>query len=188
MIDRFSPSAREAIRRASAEASISRAPSVEVEHLFLGLLHDSDTIASQALLSCGLSLETVRNQLESGDDESPGALTFGVTAKSALEDALRKASVHRSSDIGPEHLLLAALECHGSRIASILSLAGTTPGEVRRRVIGFIQVGQFKPTVVTGLVHEYQYESQLVEDAVARVVRVFGEGGPERSFLEKEDR
>jgi hypothetical protein len=82
--------------------------------------------------------------------------------------------------------LLATLECDESRIISILALAATTVEEVRTRVIGLMQVGQFRPTIVPGLVREYQYESRLVEYSVARVERVFGEGGT-KSFPEGDD-
>jgi ATP-dependent Clp protease ATP-binding subunit ClpA len=181
VFDRFTLSARKSISMASAEAAICRSRSVEAEHLILGLLHDPGCIAGQALLSCGLRLETARTQLRNRDDGSLGTMTFGVTARLALEGSLRQAVADRSDYIGPEHVLLAALECDESRVASILALAGTTPGQVRRQMIGLTQASQFLPTLDPRLVHEYHYDPRLVEDAVARVKRVFGVGGTEKS-------
>jgi ATP-dependent Clp protease ATP-binding subunit ClpA len=186
VFERFSQAARTSIGMASGEAGIRRAAAVEVEHLVLGLLHDPESIAGQALSSCGLRLETARNRVLEEDDVPRDALSFGITAKSALEGALRNALAYQSKYIEPEHVLLAALESDESRVTSILAPAGTTVAEVRSRVIGFIQAGQFEPAIVSGLVREYHYESRLDEYGVARVQRVFGEGGTS-SFLDGDD-
>jgi ATP-dependent Clp protease ATP-binding subunit ClpA len=144
--------------------------------LILGLLHAPDSIAGQALLSCGLRLEIVREQFLDENNGCRGALMFGATAKSALEGALRKALAHRADSIEPEHVLLAVLECDEGRLTSILSLAGTTLREVGR-MIALIQADRFQPAILSGLVREYHRESRLDEFAVARVERVFRQAG-----------
>lgn len=60
------PSAKKAIDNAIEEAHNLNHNHVGTEHLLLGLLRDSETVAAQVLMNQGLKLEQVREKLSGG--------------------------------------------------------------------------------------------------------------------------
>lgn len=59
----FTPRVKRSLRLAAAEANVSRDTCIGVEHIFLGLLLESDGVAGRVLRGLGLSAETVREEI-----------------------------------------------------------------------------------------------------------------------------
>ena len=64
MMERFTPRARELVRRAVAIATESRASEVRPEHLFAGLLWDTDCLAVRVLEEQGVDLDRLHAELD----------------------------------------------------------------------------------------------------------------------------
>ncbi len=64
MFERFTDRARRVVVLAQEEARLLNHNYIGTEHILLGLIHEGEGIASQALESLGISLEAVRDQVE----------------------------------------------------------------------------------------------------------------------------
>jgi ATP-dependent Clp protease ATP-binding subunit ClpA len=88
----------------------------------LGLLREEEGVAARVLVSLGVSLEEVREQVArivgSGDEVTGGTISFTPRAKKVLELALREALSLGHNYIGTEHILLAvAFEGEGVAVS-----------------------------------------------------------------------
>jgi Clp amino terminal domain, pathogenicity island component len=97
--NRFTPTARAAIRTAQEEARGFGHDHIGTEHLLLGVLAEAPGIVD-------LSPEEVRAQLEPGNAQPTGRIPFTPDAKKALELALRAALTHGDAAIDSRHLLV----------------------------------------------------------------------------------
>jgi ATP-dependent Clp protease ATP-binding subunit ClpC len=110
VFERFTDRARRVLVLAQEEARLLNHGFIGTEHLLLGLIHEGDGIAAQALESLGISLEAVRDRVEekigpSGSDLT-GSPPFTPRAKKVLELSLREALQLGHNHIGTEHILL----------------------------------------------------------------------------------
>ena len=64
MFERFTDRARRVMVLAQEEARMLNHNHIGTEHLLLGLIHEGEGVAAQALESLGVSLPTVRQQVE----------------------------------------------------------------------------------------------------------------------------
>ena len=138
MFERFSDEARRAVVLAQQEARRLNHDYIGTEHILLGLLHDGENVAAQALQGRGITLEAVRQQVEEiigrGTGHS-GQIPFTPRAKRVLELSLREAIHFHHDYIGPEHLLLGLLrEGEGVAVQAIVRL-GTDLNRLRLQVI-----------------------------------------------------
>jgi ATP-dependent Clp protease ATP-binding subunit ClpC len=133
--NRLTKPVRAAIATAEEIATNHRTSSVGCDHLIVGLLNDDRTLASLALISCGIILANAERSLTFGTErriESFPALN--AEAKSALASSLSEALALRSNYIGPEHLLLAILTQATEGVRSLLAEANTNTRTVRAQV------------------------------------------------------
>ena len=141
MFTRFDDAARRVVVIAHDEARKLNHPSVDTEHLLLGLLCEGEGVAAKALESLGISLESVRQQVEEvtgqGQQAPGGHIPFTPNAKHVLEVSLREALQLRHNYIGTEHLLL-ALVGDKNNAARMLADTGADAQRVRERVLGLI--------------------------------------------------
>ncbi|MCS7189820.1 MAG: Clp protease N-terminal domain-containing protein, partial [Bacteroidia bacterium] len=111
----FSQKAREVVSQSREEAIRLGNDYVGVEHLALALLREeSDNAVYQLLVSLGVPVREVRKALEDWVRPPQARLTVGRIALSKqVEKVLRQASLEayrfRSTEVLPEHLLLAIL-------------------------------------------------------------------------------
>ena len=110
MFERFTERSRRVVVLAQEEARMLDHNYIGTEHLLLGLIHEGDGIAAQAIESAGLSLDVARVEVERmigrGGSAPYGHIPFTPRAKKVLELALREALALKKSYIGPEHILL----------------------------------------------------------------------------------
>jgi ATP-dependent Clp protease ATP-binding subunit ClpC len=139
MFERFSEGARRAVVLAQDEARRLNHDYIGTEHILLGLLHDSESVAARALEALGITLEAARQQVEEiigrGTKVPSGHIPFTPRAKKVLELSLREAMHFHHDYIGPEHILLGLLrEGEGVAVEALVRL-GADLNRVRGQVI-----------------------------------------------------
>src|SRR5215469_2723889 len=110
MFERFTDRARRVVVLAQEEARMLDHGYIGTEHLLLGLVHEGDGIAAKALEAMEISLDAVREQVETiigrGQHTESGHIPFTPRAKRVLELSLRESSLLGHNYIGTEHILL----------------------------------------------------------------------------------
>jgi len=142
MFQRFTDRSRRVVCLAQEEARLLSHNYVGTEHLLLGLLHEGEGVAAQALVSLGISLADVRGQVEEiiGHGRNPvsGHIPFTPRTKKVLELSLREALALGHHYIGTEHLLLALLREGQGVAAQVLTRLGADHARVREGVLGVL--------------------------------------------------
>lgn len=124
---------------AQEEARLLNHNFIGTEHVLLGLLHEGEGIAAEALRSLGVSLEAARSKVEEtigpAGNAPSGSPPFTPRAKKVLELSLREALRLKHDYIGPEHMLLGVIR-EGEGVASqVLVSLGADLRLVRQRVL-----------------------------------------------------
>ncbi|BBB01147.1 putative ClpX protein [Actinacidiphila reveromycinica] len=135
---RFTPRARTSVATAEQEAREARHSFVEPEHLVLGLLAQSDTLAYHALSALGTEPDRVRAAVATpGTEEQPlmGHIPVGAATKRTLQLVLREALRLGHNYIGTEHILLGVLSDEQQPAAVALTGLGVTHEAVERWVL-----------------------------------------------------
>jgi ATP-dependent Clp protease ATP-binding subunit ClpC len=139
MFERFTDRARRVVVLAQEEARILNHNYIGTEHLLLGLIHEGEGVAAKALEALGISLESVRQQVEEiigrGKDAPSGHIPFTPRAKKVLEFSLREATQLGHNYIGTEHILLGLLREGDGVAAQVLVRLGADLNRVRQQVI-----------------------------------------------------
>ena len=95
MFERFTDRARRVMVLAQEEARLLNHNHIGTEHLLLGLIHEGEGVAAQALESLGVSLPAVRQQVEEiigrGQQALAGRIPFTPRAKKVPELSRREA-------------------------------------------------------------------------------------------------
>ena len=111
---RFNERARSVVMASQNEAHAAGNGEIRPEHMVLGLLSLPESLAAEAVVAQGVSLEAVREKvtarLPAALDDVPALVPFDVRAKKALELTFREALRLGHDYIGTEHILLALLE------------------------------------------------------------------------------
>jgi ATP-dependent Clp protease ATP-binding subunit ClpA len=140
MWQRFTERARRVIMLGQEEAGKMGSVHVETEHLLLGLLLETEGVASQVLHKMDITADFVRDTIrQATPPENRGVepkLTRG--AKRVLELASDEARRMRHNYIGTEHLLLALLRERDGLAAEILLDVGLNLEDVRNQVMGYL--------------------------------------------------
>jgi ATP-dependent Clp protease ATP-binding subunit ClpC len=110
VFEQFTEPARQVVVFAQDEARALGHNYIGTEHVLLGLLREEEGLGARVLVSLGISLDAVRDQVAriigQGDDVQAGQIPFTPRAKRVLELSLREALQLGHSYIGTEHLLL----------------------------------------------------------------------------------
>jgi ATP-dependent Clp protease ATP-binding subunit ClpB len=126
----FTVRARDALAAAQNATRREEQQQVELEHLVLTLLEQEDGIASALLAELGCNLQSIRGQIEREITRFPrvkgGEVYLGPEVLHVLAVAEREARRLRDQYIGPEHILLGAVEEPRSAAGAILREAGAT--------------------------------------------------------------
>ena len=142
MFERFTDRARRVVVLAQEEARMLSHDYIGTEHILLGLIHEGEGVAATALESLGISLETVRQQVEEvigrGREAPSGHIPFTPRAKKVLELSLREALQLGHNYIGTEHILLGLIREGDGVAAQVLVRLGADLNRVRQQVIELI--------------------------------------------------
>ncbi|HLF70376.1 MAG TPA: ATP-dependent Clp protease ATP-binding subunit [Actinomycetota bacterium] len=143
MFERFTDRARRVVVLAQEEARLLNHNYIGTEHILLGLISEGEGVAAKALESLGVSLDSVRSQVEeiigSGTASPPGHIPFTPRAKKVLELSLREALQLGHNYIGTEHILLGLIREGEGVAAQVLQKLGADLGRVRQQVIQLLQ-------------------------------------------------
>ena len=137
-LGRLTGRARRVIILAQEEARRLDHNYLGTEHILLGLIHEGDGVASRALESLGITLETVRQQVEDivgrGRKAPSGHIPFTPRASKVLELSLREAMQLDHLYIGTEHILLGLLREGGGLAIQILVKLDARHDQIRDAV------------------------------------------------------
>ena len=139
MFERFTERARRVVVLAQEEARLLNHNYIGTEHILLGLIHEGEGLAAQALQNLGIKLESVRTQvvetLGQGAQSPTGHIPFTPRAKKVLELSLREALQLGHNYIGTEHILLGLIREGEGVAAQVLVKLGADLHKVRQTVI-----------------------------------------------------
>ncbi len=139
MFERFTDRARRVVVLAQEESRLLNHNYIGTEHLLLGLVHESEGVAAQALVALDIRLEAVRHEVEQlvglGESAPSGHIPFTTRAKKVLELALREALQLGHNYIGTEHILLGLVREGEGVAAQVLVKLGADTSRVRQQVI-----------------------------------------------------
>jgi len=131
---------------AQEEARLLNHGFIGTEHILLGLIHEGEGLAAEALAALGISLEAVRQKVEETIGVSGSApmdpVPFTPRAKKVLELSLREALQMGHQYIGTEHILLGLVREGEGVAATVLVSLGAELPRVRQVVIKLISGGQ----------------------------------------------
>ena len=143
MFNRFTERARKVIILAKEEARRFNHDYIGTEHILLGLVREGEGVAAAVLQNMGVSLETIRLEVEKLVQPGPttqilGDIPFTPRAKKVLELAAEEARSLGHNYIGTEHILLGLIR-EGEGVASqVLLNSGLDLNMVRNQVMNFL--------------------------------------------------
>ena len=142
MFERFTDRARRVVVLAQEEARMLNHNYIGTEHLLLGLVHEGEGIAARALESLGITLNSVREQVQDiigpGANAPSGHIPFPPRAKKVLELSMREAIQLNHGYIGTEHILLGMVRANEGVANQVLAKLGVEPAAVRQAVMDLI--------------------------------------------------
>ena len=155
MFERFTQSARRVIVLAQEEAGRFDHDHIGTEHLLLGLLAEGEGVGARALATLGISLPSVRVEIEKivgrGRTSPTGHIPFTPRAKKVLELSLLEARELEDQHIGTEHLLLGLVREGEGVAAQVLGRLGVKFDDVRSAVIAALSGEKAVPRRTTVL-------------------------------------
>jgi ATP-dependent Clp protease ATP-binding subunit ClpC len=142
---RFTDRARTVMHFANHEARRLNHEYVGTEHILLGLVAEGRGVGAVAVKNLGVSLGTVRAEVErivirgaDGDLVTVGRLSHTPKAKKVLEYAAEEAQTLNHHFVGTEHLLLGLLRESECLAAVILTNLGLKLEAVREEVLNLL--------------------------------------------------
>lgn len=142
MFEGFTEQARKSVVLAQEEARRLGHNYIGTEHLILGLLSQDEGVAARALSYLDVTLNGVREQIESmvgrGGEGTPEQPPFTSRSKKVLDLARREALRLGYSYVDTEHVLLGIVGDSDGVAMHALSRLGVDPDGIRREVAGMI--------------------------------------------------
>jgi ATP-dependent Clp protease ATP-binding subunit ClpC len=138
MFERFTNRARHVVVLSQEEARLLSHNYIGTEHILLGLLGESESVAGQVLTAFGLTIDGVRGEVAAmvgrGQKAPSGHIPFTPRAKKTLELSLREALALKHKYIGTEHILLGLIR-EGDGVAVQIMREHADPAEIRTAVL-----------------------------------------------------
>jgi ATP-dependent Clp protease ATP-binding subunit ClpC len=139
MWQRFTERARKVVFYAQEEAQKFGEGYVSTEHLLLGLVRESDSVAARVLEKLGVSLNRIRaeveKQLPRGDARPTQDMTLTPRAKRVIDLAYDEARNLNNNYIGTEHLLLGLIREGDGLAGRVLAKLGVELEKARHEVM-----------------------------------------------------
>ncbi len=139
MFEKYTEKARRVIFFARYEASQFGSPSIETEHLLLGLIREDKNLTNRFFPKANASIDSIRKEIEGRtmirEKVSTSVdLPFSDESKRALNAAAEESERLSHKHIGTEHMLLGLLREEKSVAAEILRERGLRLGMVREEL------------------------------------------------------
>ena len=173
MFERFTDRARRVVVLAQEEARMLDHNYIGTEHILLGLIHEGEGVAAEALETMGISLAAVRREVTEiigrGKQPPSGHIPFTPRAKTVLELSLKEALQLGHNHIGTEHILLGLVREGDGVAAQVLVKMGADLNRVRQQVVQLLhgRVGDEPVTVAFA-------EGTMMEDIGRRLAAIDG--------------
>ncbi|HTM05501.1 MAG TPA: TIGR03435 family protein [Vicinamibacterales bacterium] len=140
MFERFTERARRVLFFARYECSQLGNPSIETEHLLLGLLREGKGVTSRLFTRAGLAVDELRQEIEqqtTTHEKIPTSaeIPFSPAAKRVLRAAEEEADRLLHHYIGTEHLLLGLLRDDTTVACRLLNTHGIQLEKVREAIV-----------------------------------------------------
>jgi ATP-dependent Clp protease ATP-binding subunit ClpC len=139
MWQRFTERARRVVFFAQEEAGRLGENYVSTEHLLLGLVRESDSVAARILERMGVSLAKIRTEIERqvsrGDGRLGQDMQLTPRAKRVIDLAYDEARQLNNNYIGTEHLLLGLIREGDGMAGRVLAKLGVDIEKTRREVM-----------------------------------------------------
>ncbi|MBS1721921.1 MAG: ATP-dependent Clp protease ATP-binding subunit [Armatimonadetes bacterium] len=139
MWQRFTERARKVVFFAQEEAQKFGEGYVSTEHLLLGLVRESDSVAARVLERLGVSLARIRAEIEKqlprGEARQSQDMTLTPRAKRVIDLAYDEARNLNNNYIGTEHLLLGLIREGDGLAGRVLAKLGVELEKARREVM-----------------------------------------------------
>lgn len=138
MFHRFTERAQKVLSLAQEEATRLGHSSIGTEHILLGLVREGEGIAAKALLSLGLSMEKIQDEVESligRGNEKPINTPYTPRAKKVIELSMDEARKLGHSYVGTEHILLGLIREGEGVAARVLNNLGISLNKARQQVL-----------------------------------------------------
>ncbi len=149
----FTPRAQKVVQILSQqEARRLFSDELTPEHIFLGLLRETDGAGVRAMLSLGIDLDDIRREVEftlksrSGNTLTLGGIPISKRVKTIMEQSRQEAKLIGHSYVGTEHLLLGILSEDNPQavVPFIIENRGIELEQVRQTVIKTVGYGEIK--------------------------------------------
>ncbi|MFD2416413.1 Clp protease N-terminal domain-containing protein [Amycolatopsis pigmentata] len=175
MFERFTVKARQVVVAAQEQARLFKHDYIGTEHILLGLLEASDSVAAKVLNQLGYDKKTAHADVAAvakpGTEELSGHIPFAPRAKKTLELALREALELHHNYIGTEHILLALVREGEGVGAQVLAARINPVSKIRAAVLASLERA---PEVAAG---PWPTGTPATEDTVAAASALAG-GAP----------
>lgn len=153
MWQRFTERARKVVFYAQEEAQKFGEGYVSTEHLLLGLVRESDSVAARVLEKLNVTLNRVRaeveKQLPRGDSRPNQDMSLTPRAKRVIDLAYDEARNLNNNYIGTEHLLLGLIREGDGLAGRVLAKLGVELEKARREVMN-LQDNDSSPKASSG--------------------------------------
>jgi ATP-dependent Clp protease ATP-binding subunit ClpC len=139
MFEKYTEKARRVIFFARYEASQFGSPTIETEHLLLGLIREDKNLTSRFFPKTNTTIQDIRKEIEGRtlirEKVSTSVdLPFSEESKRVLNNAADESERFSHKHIGTEHILLGLLREDKSIAAEILREHGLRPGMIREEL------------------------------------------------------
>ena len=141
---RFTERAKRVVIAAQEVAANAGEPYVSPEHLMLGLINESDSVATKVLERLGVSTERARQEIERGIGErgygklSANDVTLDPRMKRVLDFAYDESRQSNTNYVGTEHLLLGIIREGDGISYRVLSKLGVDIVAARKEVVSYL--------------------------------------------------
>ena len=139
---RYTQKAREAVFFSRCEASELRSPTIEPEHVLLGLIRASQGLKGRMFEPVAMSLDRARAEIVHRHGDQPVASAMGMPAgkraRRVFRAAAEEADALNHQDIGLVHILLGVLRERDSVAATLLDGNGMHLQSVRHGIAQFL--------------------------------------------------
>ena len=143
MFQKFTDRARRVVVQAQEEARTLNHNYVGAEHILLGLIREGEGVGAKALESLGISLDTVRQQVQETTGQRQhapsGQIPFTPQGKKVLELALSESTALGHHYLGTEHILLGLIRQGDGVAAQVLVNLGADLNRVRQEVVQLLR-------------------------------------------------
>ena len=147
MFGRFTEKAQKAILLAQEEAKKLRHNYVGTEHILLGLLAETEGVASKALNNMGVNLENARNEvikLVGQGSYDADIMGFTPRTKRIFELSFLEARNLGHNYVGTEHILLGLLEEAEGVAVIVLKKLGVDVKKLEENILDMLADNQYK--------------------------------------------